>query len=108
MTFPTVSFDPISMYGHSEFDLSIIFKHGGFDQSFFKAYHSLVPRATGFEQRYDLYSLHHHFQIWAHFGDEFVEDALGIVEPEIFRPTFGKGFKTSCLDLLRKLEKQLK
>ncbi|GFO08660.1 fructosamine-3-kinase [Plakobranchus ocellatus] len=102
-----VSFDPISLYGHSEFDLSIMLKHGGFPSSFFNAYHSLVPKTPGFEDRYDLYSLHHHFQIWSHFGDDLVEDALGIVEPEVFKFAFGSGFKNSTLDLLRKLNRKL-
>ncbi|GFS05968.1 fructosamine-3-kinase [Elysia marginata] len=100
-----VSFDPIALYGHSEFELSIMFKHGGFPPSFFKAYYSLIPKAPGFEHRYQLYSLHHHFQIWSHFGGDFVEDALGIVEPEVFRSAFGKGFKASTLEILTKLDK---
>ncbi|RUS80889.1 hypothetical protein EGW08_011360, partial [Elysia chlorotica] len=103
-----VSFDPISLYGHSEFDLSIMVKHGGFDQSFFQAYHSLIPRAPGFEGRYHLYSLHHHFQIWSLFGGDFVDNALGIVEPEVFRSAFGEGFKTSTLNLLRTLGDELR
>ncbi|ODN05347.1 Fructosamine-3-kinase [Orchesella cincta] len=55
-----VIFDPASFYGHSEYDFGIARMFGGFTSDFFKAYHKVIPKAPGFEQRLDSYELYHH------------------------------------------------
>uniref|UniRef100_A0A8C5UL49 protein-ribulosamine 3-kinase n=1 Tax=Malurus cyaneus samueli TaxID=2593467 RepID=A0A8C5UL49_9PASS len=63
-----VIFDPASFYGHSEYDLAIAGMFGGFDSAFYSAYHSKIPRITGFEKRLKLYQLFHYMNHWNHFG----------------------------------------
>ncbi|KAL5009461.1 hypothetical protein ScPMuIL_011766 [Solemya velum] len=59
-----VMFDPACFYGHSEFDLSISRLFGGFSQSFFDAYHKLIPQAPGYRERLELYKFFHYINHW--------------------------------------------
>ncbi|VDN21618.1 unnamed protein product [Gongylonema pulchrum] len=59
-----VLFDPASFYGHSEYEFGILTMFGGFSQQFHAAYHKLIPKAKGFEQRVLLYQLFHHLNHW--------------------------------------------
>lgn len=74
-----VAFDPSSFYGHSEFDLGIAGMFGGFSQSFYSAYHKLIPRAQGFEERHQLYLLFHHLNHWNHFGGGYRSGSLSLM-----------------------------
>ena len=58
-----VIFDPAVYYGHHEADLGIAKMFGGFGTSFWKAYHSVIPKEDGFERRSMLYELHHHLNL---------------------------------------------
>ncbi|XP_057295594.1 ketosamine-3-kinase-like [Hydractinia symbiolongicarpus] len=71
-----VVFDPASFYGHHEFELSITNIFGGFNQSFFKAYHSLIPKSRGFDGRHQLYILFHYLNHWHHFGGGYRSSSL--------------------------------
>lgn len=59
-----VIFDPASFFGHAEYDFGIARMFGGFTSDFFNAYHKLIPKASGFEQRLDIYELYHHINHW--------------------------------------------
>ena len=56
-----IVFDPACFFGHSEYDLAIMSIFGGFSREFFEAYHHLIPRAPGFENREKVYRLYHLF-----------------------------------------------
>ena len=59
-----VVFDPASFYGHHEFELSIAGMFGGFNSTFYQAYHAIIPKAPGFEARHKLYQLYHCLNHW--------------------------------------------
>lgn len=63
-TFVTVIFDPATFYGHHEYDLAISGMFGGFNLSFYDAYHKVIPKAPGFENRHKLYQLFHYLNHW--------------------------------------------
>lgn len=69
-----VIFDPSSFYGHSEFELSSTGMFGGFNSSFYSAYHNKIPQAPGFAERNQLYQLFHYLNNWNHFGDSCFGD----------------------------------
>jgi fructosamine-3-kinase len=54
-----VLFDPSSWYGHAEFDLALASMFGGFPRPFADAYHAIIPREPGFEERARVYKLYH-------------------------------------------------
>ncbi|NXC04324.1 KT3K kinase, partial [Orthonyx spaldingii] len=74
-----IIFDPASFYGHSEYDLAIAGMFGGFSSSFYSAYHSKIPRATGFEKRLKLYQLFHYMNHWNHFGSGYRGSSVNIM-----------------------------
>ena len=59
-----VIFDAASFYGHHEYDLGIAGMFGGFGNDFYAAYHSIIPKERGFEQRHQLYKLFHNLNHW--------------------------------------------
>ena len=60
----TVTFDPASFYGHSEFELAIGKIFHGFDDAFYDAYHAKIPKAKGYEERLLAYELFHYLNHW--------------------------------------------
>lgn len=71
-----VIFDPASFYAHSEYELGIAGMFGGFNSSFYSAYHGKIPRAPGFEKRNRLYQLFHYLNHWNHFGSGYRGSSL--------------------------------
>ncbi|KAJ8251399.1 hypothetical protein GJAV_G00220920 [Gymnothorax javanicus] len=71
-----IIFDPCCFYGHAEFELTISAMFGGFDNSFYSAYYKKLPKAPGFEKRYQLYQLYNYLNHWNHFGTEYREATL--------------------------------
>jgi len=63
-----VIYDAAAFYGHDEYDLAIAGMFAGFSSQFYNAYHKLIPKAKGFEQRHILYTLFHYLNHWNHFG----------------------------------------
>lgn len=51
-------YDPAVYYGHREMDLAMSRLFGGFDSSFYEAYHEAFPLAPGFEKRADICNLY--------------------------------------------------
>ncbi|XP_074602848.1 ketosamine-3-kinase-like [Brevipalpus obovatus] len=75
-----VVFDPGSFYGHHEFDLSISNMFGGFTKEFYTSYHNVIKKDTGFSQRQDLYMLFHNLNHWNHFGFEYADSSIRLME----------------------------
>ncbi|MEQ2220781.1 fructosamine 3 kinase [Ilyodon furcidens] len=75
-----VIFDPASFYGHSEFELAIAGMFGGFNSSFYSAYHDKIPQAPGFAQRSQLYQLFHYLNHWNHFGGGYRGSSIRIMK----------------------------
>ncbi|MBN3310393.1 ketosamine-3-kinase [Amia ocellicauda] len=74
-----VIFDPASFYGHSEFEQAIAGMFGGFNSSFYSAYHGKIPKAAGFERRLKLYQLFHYLNHWNHFGTGYRGSSLRVM-----------------------------
>ncbi|XP_042247967.1 ketosamine-3-kinase [Thunnus maccoyii] len=75
-----VVFDPASFYGHSEFELGIAGMFGGFNSSFYSAYHDKIPKAPGFAKRNQLYQLFHYLNHWNHFGGGYRGSSIRIMK----------------------------
>ncbi|XP_053299295.1 ketosamine-3-kinase isoform X2 [Pleuronectes platessa] len=75
-----VIFDPASFYGHSEFELGIAGMFGGFNRSFYSAYHEKIPKAPGFAERNQLYQLYHYLNHGNHFGGGYRGSTIGIMK----------------------------
>lgn len=75
-----IVFDPCCFYGHSEFELAISMMFGGFNSSFYSAYHKKLPKAPGFEKRYQLYQVFNYLNHWNHFGGEYRHASLRAME----------------------------
>lgn len=78
-----VVFDPSACYAHSEYDLGIMNMFGGFSSSFFKEYHSMLPKTepeSEYQDRVALYESYHHLNHWAIFGGGYKSGALGILK----------------------------
>ncbi|KAG7505151.1 hypothetical protein JOB18_024627 [Solea senegalensis] len=75
-----VIFDPASFYGHSEYELSIAGMFGGFDRSFYSAYHEKIIKAPGFAERNQLYQLFHYLNHWNHFGGGYRGSSIKIMK----------------------------
>lgn len=84
-----IIFDPSAVYAHNEYEFGIMKMFGGFSSSFFKEYHSIVPRTEPveeYEDRVKLYESYHHLNHHAIFG--------------------GGGYKSGAMSLLRGLLKR--
>ncbi|RVE69638.1 hypothetical protein OJAV_G00079540 [Oryzias javanicus] len=75
-----VIFDPATFYGHSEYELGIAGMFGGFNKSFYSAYHEKIPQAPGFEKRNQLYQLFHYLNHWNHFGGGYRGSSVRIMK----------------------------
>ncbi|KAM9783537.1 ketosamine-3-kinase [Syngnathus typhle] len=75
-----VIFDPSSFYGHSEYELGIAGMFGGFDSSFFSAYHEKIPKAPGFGHRNQLYQLFNYLNHWNHFGSGYRGSSIRVMK----------------------------
>jgi len=74
-----VVYDPACYYGHHEADLSMTNMFGGFSPHFYGAYHELIPKASGFEQRNALYQLYHYLNHYLLFGSSYSASCLAIL-----------------------------
>lgn len=78
-------FDPASYYGHHEAEFGMSWC-AGFSGQFWEAYHKLIPRAPGWDDRHSIYTLYHYLN---HYN------------------LFGYGYYSQCESLLQKLTKKL-
>ncbi|XP_077474592.1 ketosamine-3-kinase isoform X1 [Stigmatopora argus] len=75
-----VVYDPASFYGHSEYELGIAGMFGGFNSSFFNAYHQKIPKMLGSDRRNKLYQLFHYLNHWNHFGGGYRGSSISIMK----------------------------
>jgi len=54
-----VIFDPAVFFGHHEYEFSIAKLFGGFDSTFYEAYHEVIPEDAGTAERIEIYQLYH-------------------------------------------------
>ncbi|KAI7882158.1 Fructosamine kinase [Lichtheimia hyalospora FSU 10163] len=73
-----VIFDPAPFYGHSESDLGIMQLFGGVNADFYKAYHSKIPKAPGFEKRLSIYTLYHAVNHLNMFGSSYLGTCMSL------------------------------
>jgi fructosamine-3-kinase len=71
-----VVFDAASFYGHDEYDLGIAKMFGGFNKDFYSAYHALIPKQHGFDERNRLYQLFHQLNHWNLFGSGYRSSSI--------------------------------
>lgn len=70
--------DPAVHYGHRETDIAMSKLFGGFDDAFYKAYHSEFPLEKGWEERVDIFNL---YPLLVHvnlFGGGYVQQVEAI------------------------------
>mmetsp|Transcript_1496 Transcript_1496/g.3632 ORF Transcript_1496/g.3632 Transcript_1496/m.3632 type:complete len:355 (+) Transcript_1496:96-1160(+) len=72
-------FDPASYYGHYEAEFGISWC-AGFGQDFWSAYHEVIPREPGFEQRHQLYQLYHYLNHYNLFGSGYYSPCASILK----------------------------
>ena len=68
-------FDPASYYGDRDADLAMTELFGGFPDSFYRAYDTVLPRAPGYPLRRELYNLYHVLNHFNLFGGGYVAQA---------------------------------
>ena len=74
-----VIFYPACYFGHNEAEFGMAWC-ANFSPAFFEAYHSLLPRQPGFEERRQLYTLYHILNHWNMFGGAYRGQALGLLQ----------------------------
>lgn len=75
-----VIFDPAVYYGDRETDLAFTELFGGFESSFYQAYHESHPLPEGHERRRELYNLYHIVNHANHFGGGYAARAARMVD----------------------------
>ena len=72
--------DPAVYYGHYEVDLAMTRLFGGFGSEFYRAYHSVTPLTSNWQERNDIYQL---YPLLVHvnlFGGSYVSDVARILK----------------------------
>lgn len=73
-----VIFDPACYYGHHEAEFGMSWC-AGLTPCFWEAYHALIPRASGFKERHELYQLYHYLNHYNLFGGGYRAMAMTIL-----------------------------
>jgi fructosamine-3-kinase len=76
----TAIFDPAVYYGHREMDLAMTKLFGGFDESFYQAYHEAYPLQPGFEDRTEILQLYPLLVHLLLFGGPYYQSVRNILE----------------------------
>ena len=74
-----VIFDPACYFGHSEAEFGMSWC-ANFSPAFYEAYHSVLPRQPGWEERHRLYTLYHVLNHWNLFGGGYREKAPSLLQ----------------------------
>lgn len=74
-----VLFDPAAYFGHCEAELSLMKMFGGFSDACFQAYHQIIPKETGFEEREKCYQLYHFLNHYNIFGSSYRSSCLHLL-----------------------------
>lgn len=72
--------DPAAHYGWAEAELAMTTLFGGFPESFYRAYESLRPLASGYRSRFDLYNLYHLLNHLNLFGRSYLGQVAAIIQ----------------------------
>lgn len=72
--------DPAVYYGHREADLAMTRLFGGFDSSFYAAYHEAAPLEPGYEERLPVYQLYHLLNHLNLFGSAYYPQCMRILQ----------------------------
>ncbi len=75
-----ICYDPASYWGDPECDLAMSVLFGGFKDSFFEGYRSIIPVSSGFETRQNLYRLYYVLNNCIMFGGEYLQHAEKLIE----------------------------
>jgi len=75
-----VIFDPASYYGDRETDIAMTELFGGFEPSFYAAYHAHSPLPDGYEMRRDLYNLYHMLNHLNLFGGGYLSRCENMID----------------------------
>lgn len=63
-------FDPATYYGHSEAEFGMSWC-AGFGGDFWRAYHEIIPKEQGWDERHDIYTLYHYLNHLNLFGSGY-------------------------------------
>ena len=83
-------FDPASYYGHREAEWGMSWC-AGFNAQFWRAYEEVLPRAPGWEDRHQLYTLYHILNHYNLFGEGYQSRAESIMRNLVARVEAGRG-----------------
>jgi len=72
-------FDPASYYGHHEAEFGISWC-AGFGNEFWAAYHDIIPREPGLEDRHQIYQLYHYLNHYNLFGGGYYSPCASILQ----------------------------
>jgi fructosamine-3-kinase len=72
-------FDPATYYGHHEAEFGMSWC-AGFSGSFWTAYNAVIPKAKGWDERHDLYTLYHYLNHYNMFGGSYYNQCVQIME----------------------------
>jgi len=75
-----VLIDPAAYYGWAEAELAMMTLFGLPPSSFFSAYESVHPLASGYTERFDLYNLYHLLNHLNLFGERYAGSVRAIIK----------------------------
>jgi fructosamine-3-kinase len=75
-----VLIDPAAYYGWAEAELAMMTLFGSPPFSFFSAYESVHPLASGYTERFDLYNLYHLLNHLNLFGESYAGSVRAIIK----------------------------
>ncbi len=78
--FGPICYDPASYWGDRECDIAMTELFGGFLPEFYQGYERILPLASGYAQRKDIYNLYHILNHYNHFGGEYLERAQSMID----------------------------
>jgi len=71
--------DPSVYYGHHEVDLAMSMLFGNFGEAFYSAYHNIIPKSNGFDDRIQIYQLYYLLVHLNLFGSSYYNPVLRIL-----------------------------
>lgn len=71
--------DPATYFGHSEVDIAMSLLFGGFGDSFYQAYHTVIPKETHTKARIELYQLYYLLVHLNLFGSSYYNSVKRII-----------------------------
>lgn len=72
--------DPSCYYGHHEVDIAMSRLFGGFDRAFYDAYFEIIPRASYYQERLELYQLYYLLVHLNLFGRSYYASVKSILD----------------------------